>query len=60
MCIRDSNKGGQLSLNEAGGSITNPNAGQTINFIVHEGLWYMKLKVGKPSKSMPFGRQGKA
>ena len=54
------NKGGQLSLNEAGGSITNPNAGQTINFIVHEGLWYMKLKVGKPSKSMPFGRQGKA
>ena len=54
------NKGGQLSLHEAGGSITNPNAGQTINFIVHEGLWYMKLKVGRPSKPMPFGRQGKA
>ena len=54
------NKGGQLSLNEAGGSITNPHAGQTINFIVHEGLWYMKLKVGKPSRPMPFGRQGKA
>ena len=56
------NKGGRLSLHETGGSITNPKIGQTINLIVHEGLWYMKLKVGRPTASLPtpFGRQGKA
>ena len=50
-------KGGSLTLTESGGSIINERVGQKINFMIHEGLWYMKLKVNKPPNT-GFGRQG--
>ena len=59
-------KGGQLTLTEHGGKITNATTHQSINFVIHDDLWYVKLKVNKPptndgrQPSLPFGRQGSA
>ena len=59
-------KGGQLTLTEHGGKITNATTQQSINFVIHDDLWYVKLKVNKPptnegrQPSLPFGRQGSA
>ena len=59
-------KGGQLTLTEHGGKITNATTRQSINFVIHDDLWYVKLKVNKPptnegrQPSLPFGRQGSA
>ena len=58
-------KGSLMTLTEHGGVICNKAKNQSIRFIVHDDLWYMKLKVKPPpatetpdlSKS-PFGRQG--
>ena len=57
-------KGGRLGLTETSGCITNSRTRQRINFIVHDDLWYMKLKVQKPPSDngckpdTGFGRQG--
>ena len=57
-------KGSRMSLTEEGGTISNDRTNQSINFIVHDDLWYVKLKVqpppsaNKPTPNMPFGRQG--
>ena len=58
-------KGSKMTLTDSGGVITNKLKNQKINFIVHDDLWYIKLKVKPPPSSrsnestMPlFGRQG--
>ena len=57
-------KGGKLTLTEHGGKISNSGTGQSINFVIHDDLWYVKLKVNRPPASesrqphLPFGRQG--
>ena len=59
-------KGGKLTLTEHGGKISNSGTGQSINFVIHDDLWYVKLKVNRPPASesrqphLPFGRQGSA
>ena len=59
-------KGGQMVLTDSGGSITNPLTRQTIDFVIHDNLWYAKLKVNKPPPSdamdvdSDFVRQGSA
>jgi hypothetical protein len=54
-----------MTLTESGGIIRNREKNQAIRFIVHDDLWYMKLKVKPPPASdnadlskSPFGRQG--
>ena len=58
-------KGCKLTLTENGGVIRNKLKNQQINFVVHNDLWYVKLKVKPPptsedskSSMSPFGRQG--
>ena len=58
-------KGSRMTLTETGGIIENREKKQAINFIVHDDLWYVKLKVKPPpandqpeSRSSLFGRQG--
>ena len=58
-------KGSRMTLTESGGIIRNREKNQAIRFIVHDDLWYMKLKVKPPPASdnadlskSPFGRQG--
>ena len=58
-------KGCKMTLTENGGVIQNKSKNQQINFIVHNDLWYIKLKVKPPPSSeadkarpSPFGRQG--
>ena len=58
-------KGSRLTLDEEGGVIENARTNQSIRFIIHDDLWYMKLKVKPPDgssadfSSSPFGRQGR-
>ena len=58
-------KGSLMTLTEHGGVIRNKAKNQSIRFIVHDDLWYMKLKVKPPPVTeapdlpkSPFGRQG--
>ena len=58
-------KGCKMTLTEHGGVIRNKLRNQQINVVVHDDLWYVKLKVKPPpspesAKAMPspFGRQG--
>ena len=58
-------KGCKMTLTEHGGVIRNKMKNQQINFVVHDDLWYVKLKVKPPPSSeaavdlaSPFGRQG--
>ena len=58
-------KGSKMTLTETGGIIENREKKQAINFIVHDDLWYVKLKVKLPpandqpeARSSLFGKQG--
>ena len=58
-------KGCKMTLTEHGGVIRNKLKNQQIDLVVHDDLWYVKLKVKPPPISeaavdlaSPFGRQG--
>ena len=44
-------KSSTVMIEDDCGIITNRRANQSINFIVRDGLWFMKLKVKKPDGS---------
>ena len=58
-------KGSKLVLEDEGGRIENSRTKQSIRFLIHDGLWYMKLKVQPPGgmrdepSTSPFGRPGR-
>ena len=44
-------KGSTIQLEDNGGVIANARTGQSIHFMIHDDLWYMKLKVKAPDTS---------
>ena len=51
-------KDSKVTIEDESGVISNPRTKQAINFIVRDGLWFMKLKVKRPDGSPTINSEG--